>query len=105
MLSLIFYCLIPFIAAFIVLAFLGKYARRSIPDDVRKLITDKPIEQKFFRSVARDAQGLSLIGDFEKQEEAVEAIYAAKKKAKAENKAGSFQVLNDKGEALEQVDS
>jgi hypothetical protein len=100
----VYYLVLPFLAAWLVLRFLKKYAPHDIPEDIARLCAEKPIEKKFFRAVRRDHKGLRHLGDFETQPEAVECVYRAKEGAGKAEKA-AFLVLNDKGEVLEEVDA
>jgi hypothetical protein len=101
----IYYLVLPFILAAVVLWLLKKYSVNAIPEDVKRLWEQRPIEKKWFRAVRRDDAGLTFLSDWEKQPEAVEAAYQGLKEARAAKRKASFQVLNDKGEVLEQVDS
>lgn len=106
MISLLFYYLVlPFLAAFVVLAFIRKYGRNEVPEDIARLCAEKPIERKCFRAARRDHKGLRFLGDFETQGEAVEAAYRGKEQAQAAGEKAEFLVLNDKGETLEEVDA
>lgn len=106
MITLIFYYLIlPFIGAAFVLKFIRKYGKNEIPEDIRRLCAQKPIEKKWFRTVRRDHKGLRFLGDFETHGEAVDCAYAGRKEAAAAVETAAFLVLNSKGEILEEVDS
>jgi hypothetical protein len=93
----------------LLLAFLPKLFKRFLPpkiqDDIRRLYTDKPIEKKYSRVVKRGRKGLVWLGDFETQMEAVDCAYAAKEESEKASEEASFYVLNDAGEALQEVDS
>ena len=102
---LIYYLVLPFLGAALVLKFIKKYGKHEIASDVRLLCAEKPIEKKFFRAVRRDHKGLRLLGDFETHVEAVDAAYLGRKEAAAAGDAAAFLVLNDKAETLEAVDS
>lgn len=103
--SLFYYIVLPFLAGAYVIRLIKKYAKDELPPDVARLIAERPVEKKWFRAVRRDARGLRMIGDYETRMDAVDAAYQACKDAKAAGQAAAFVVLNDKGEALEQVDS
>jgi hypothetical protein len=104
--TLIFYYLIlPFLGAAFVLKFIRKYGKHEIPEDIRRLCAQKPIERKWFRTVCRDHKGLRFLGDFETHGEAVDCAYARRKDAAAATETAAFLVLNSKGEILEEVDS
>ncbi len=102
---LFYYIAAPFICGALVLKLLARYGRREIPAEIRKLYEITPIEKKWFRAVRKDGTGWSALGDFEKQPEAVEKIYEARQNAQKSGDQASFLVLNDHGEALEQIDS
>ena len=104
--SLIFYYLIlPFFAASLVIRWLKKNAPSTIAEDVKRLYAESPVEKKWFRAVRRDHKGLRSLGDYETRLEAVEAAYQGRKDAAASGDQASFVVLDDKGFALEQIDS
>ena len=106
MISLVFYYLVlPFLAAGAVLAFIRRYGRNELPEDVLRLFAERPIEPKWFRAARRDHKGLRFLGDYETQGEAVEAAYRGKEAAQAAGEKAAFLVLNDKGETLEEVDT
>jgi hypothetical protein len=102
---LIYWIVVPLVFAWLVVRWINKTAPRTAPLDVRDLFDRQPIERKYFRAARRDANALVLLGDFEKQMEAVEAAYADKEKAVASGRKAEFLVFNDKAELLEQVDS
>ncbi len=102
---LLYYIAAPFICGALVLKLLARYGRREIPAEIQKLFEAEPIEKKWFRAVRKDGKGWSALGDYEKQPEAVERIYEARQTAQTSGDKASFLVLNDKGEALEQIDS
>lgn len=104
--TLIFYYLVlPFLLASFVLKWLKKNAPSTVPEDIRALYAARPVEKKWLRAVRRDGPTLSVIGDYETRGEAVEAIYQARKDAAALSQKASFIVHDDKGHALEQIDS
>ena len=104
--SLVFYYLVlPFIASALLIRWLKKHAPSTVPEDVRRLCAERPVEKKWFRSVRRDSGSLRALGDFETRGEAVEAAYRGRQDAQAAGEQAQFVVLDDKGEALEQVDS
>jgi len=106
MVSLIlYYLVVPFILAALVLKFIRKYGKNEIPADIRKLCEMRPIEKKFFRAVSRDQKELRFLGDFETHGDAVDCAYAGRKEAQGNKEKAAFLVLNDKGEVLEEVDS
>jgi hypothetical protein len=101
----IYYLVLPFCAAALVLKFIRKYGKNQIPADIKALCEMRPIEKKFFRAVRRDAKDLKFLGDFETQIDAVDCAYAGRKEAQGLKEKAAFFVLNDKGEVLEEVDS
>jgi hypothetical protein len=107
MLILIFYYLIlPFILFGFVLAFLRKFGSK-LPKEIESFIASDPIESKFYRAAQMNGRfgepGATLrkLGDFEKQDEAVDAAFNARKTAGQVHAA--YIVLNDKGEILQEV--
>ncbi|MBI3553438.1 MAG: hypothetical protein HY077_13160 [Elusimicrobia bacterium] len=102
---IVYYLVLPFLGAALVLRFLRKYAKNELPPDIVRLWEKRPIEKKWFRAVRRDEHTLRFLGDFETHGEAVDCAYAARKGAKASGEKAAFLVLNDKGQALEEVDS
>lgn len=102
---LLYYAVIPLLAAWLVVKFIRGYGGSGVPADVAALYERLPMEKRWHRAVRRDGAGLAALGDFEKREEAVEEIYRGRDAARAAGQKASFIVLNDKGEALEQVDS
>lgn len=102
---LIYYIAAPFILALGVLSLIAKFGKREPPADILHSFKELPIEEKWFRAVKRDAAGLEVLGDFEKQPEAVDRIYLGRKEAAAAGQKAAFLVYNCQGEALEQVDS
>jgi hypothetical protein len=109
MLSLIFYYLIlPFVLFWVVLRLIRKYSPDSAPEEIRELCVKDPIEPKYFRAVRLDGRFghppvlLAKLGDFEHQEDAVDAAFAAKSQA-PERDRFSFLVLNCKGEILQEL--
>ncbi len=102
---LIYWVVLPLFLASLVVRWIKKAAPLTPALDVRDLFDRAPIEPKHFRAARRDAKGLASLGDFEKQMEAVDAIYAGKEKAQAAGEKAEFLVFNDKAELLEQVDA
>lgn len=104
--SLVFYYLVlPIWLGSLVIKYIKKNAPHDIPPDVKRLYAETPCEKKWTRAVRRDHKGLRHLGDFETRTEAVEAVYQGRKDARAAGDTAAFVVLNDKGEALEQIDS
>lgn len=102
---LIYWIAIPMFFGWLLIRWLNKVSPRTPPKDARDLFDREPIEKKFFRAARRDAAGLTPLGDFEKQIDAVDAAYAGKEKAQAAGEKAQFLVFNDKAELLEEVDS
>ena len=102
---LVYYLVLPFVLASLVLKFLRKYGKTTVAEDIRALCAERPIEKKWFRAVSRGHEGLRHLGDFETHGEAVDAAYAARKQAAAAGSPAAFLVLNPKAETLEEVDS
>ena len=102
---LIYWIVLPLFLAWLVVRWIQKTAPLIPPPDVRGLFDSRPIEPKYFRAARRDAKGLTPLGDFEKQMEAVDAAYAAKEQSQAAGEKAEFLVFNDQAELLEQVDS
>lgn len=102
---ILYYLVLPIFAGSLLIRWLKKHSPPRIDGDVRQLYAEKPIEKKWFRALRRDHKSLRLLGDFEKQPEAVEAAYQGRKDAKAAGEKASFLVLNWQAETLEQIDS
>ena len=102
---LIYWIVLPLVLASLVVRWIKKASPLTPRLDVRDLFARSPIERKWFRAARRDAKGLTALGDFEKQPEAVEAAYAGKEKARAAGEKAEFLVFNDQAELLEQIDS
>ena len=101
---LIYWVVLPIVVGALVVRWIQK-SPRAQPRDVRDLFDSRPIERKMFRAARRDAAGLTMLGDFESQPEAVDAAYAGKEKAQASGVKAEFLVFNDKAELLEQINS
>lgn len=102
---LLYYIVIPMLAAALVVRFIRKYGQNEIPEGVRRLYAERPLEPKWFRVLREDPKGLQILGDFETRSEAVDCAYRGKEDAQGAGEKAAFLVLNDKGEALEEVDS
>ena len=102
---LIYWIVAPLCLAALLVRWIKKAAPLAPAPDARALFDRSPIEPKYFRAARRDAGGLALLGDFEKQMEAVDAAYAGKEKAASAGARAEFLVFNDKAELLEQIDS
>jgi hypothetical protein len=102
---IIYYLVLPFFFASLVLKFIKKYGASQIKPDVTAMLAIDPVEKRFYRAARRDAQGLSKLQDWEKHEEAVDAIYASRQEAAKAGRRAEFIVLNDKGETLDWIES
>jgi hypothetical protein len=102
---LIYWIVVPLFLAWLVVRWINKTAPLEPPREVRDLFDRAPIERKWFRAARRDARGLTALGDFEKQMDAVDAAYAGKEEAQGAGEKAEFLVFNDKAELLEQIDS
>ncbi len=100
-----YYLILPFMIGGWLIKQIKKRAPSLIPPDVQALVRERPIERKWYRAVRRGAEGLSVLGDFEKQPEAVESAYRGKEEAARSGERAAFLVLNDQGEVLEEVGS
>lgn len=100
-----YYVILPIAAGAFLIRWLKKVSPARVDPDVAALYAQKPVEKKWFRAVRRDHKGLRSLGDYETRLEAVEAAYQGRKDAMAAGDKASFIVLDDKGYALEQVDS
>jgi len=120
-----YYLVLPFLIFAVILRLLRKYSPDSAPKEILEFYAQDPIEPKFFRAIRLDGRFptaveaalprrrsvgrfghlpvvLNKLGDFEKQEDAVDSAFAAKSAA-GETAESSFLVLNDKGEILQEV--
>ena len=104
-LLILYYLILPFLLAGLVLKFIRKYGRNEIPEDILRIYSQNPLEKKWFRVLRRDHKGLRLLGDRETHDEAVELAYKRKEEDLAAGEHADFLVLNSKGEILEEVDS
>lgn len=102
---ILYWLCLPFLSAWLVLRFIRKYGQRPPAEDIARLVSERPIEKKWFRTVRRGQDGLTLLGDFETHADAVDAAYLGRKNARAEGRAAAFLVLNDKAETLEEIAS
>jgi hypothetical protein len=103
---ILYYLILPFFAASLVLKFIKKHGKIPVPPEIERLYREIPIEKKWFRTLRRDAQGRLLhLGDFETHVEAVDRAYLGKEEAVKAREKAAFLVLNDKAEVLEEVDS
>jgi len=102
---LIYWVVMPLFCGWLVVRWIKKHSPTVPLPEAAALFAERPIEPKWFRAARRDAGGLSWLGDFEKQPEAVDAAYAGKEAAVKAGEKAEFLVFNAKAELLEQVDS
>lgn len=102
---LIYWIVLPLVAAWLVIRWINAKAPRRAPDDVAALFAERPLEKRCFRALRRDAGGLVVLGDFENQPDAVDRAYLGKEQAQKAGERAAFLVYNHKLELLEQVDS
>ena len=100
-----YYLVVPFVIAALLIKWLKKNAPSLIPEDIKLLCAERPIQKKWFRALKRDHKGLRVLGDFETHGEAVESAYAGRKEALASKEKASFLALNWQADTLEQIDS
>jgi hypothetical protein len=100
-----FYVILPIFLGGMLIKYLKKHAPAEVAADVQQLYAQNPVEKKWYRAVRRDQKGLKALGDFETRGEAVESAYRNRKDAALAGEKAHFVVLDDKGFALEQVDS
>jgi hypothetical protein len=103
--ELLLYFLAPIFLGSYLIKYLKKHAPAEVAADVKTLYASRPVQKKWYRAVRRDAAGLRPLGDYETRGEAVEAAYQGRKDAAAAGQKAAFVVLDDKGFALEQIDS
>ena len=102
---LLYWVVFPIVAGWMVIRFIKKHSPYVPSPAVAALFSDHPLERRWFRAARREGDVIVWLGDFEKQPEAVDAIYLAKEEAQRKGERASFVVFNDKAEILEQVDS
>lgn len=109
MLSLtIYYLVLPFVAAGLVLRLIKKYGGDSVPAEIRTYCSADPIEKRFYRAIrvqgafGRPGCEVTKLGDFEKQELAIDAAFPASREP---GPAARYYVLNDQGEPLQEYKS
>ena len=106
---LIFYLIIlPILAIWFFKTLFTRYAKLTPPKDILALYRSNPIEKGFFRVVRRENKSnASLLGDFDKHDDAVDAAYQARSAAQTDDpgKTIAFFVLDDQGQYLEEVDA
>lgn len=103
---LIYWVVFPIFLGWLVVRWIKKHAPIPVAPETAALFAERPIEKKWYRAARRDHGGLlRWLGDFEKQDEAVDAAYAGKEAAEKAGEKAAFLVFNDKAELLQQVDS
>lgn len=104
-LPILYWLVLPFLGAALVLRFIKKYGQIPVPPEIARIFEEQPIEKKWFRVLRRDGPKISMLGDFETHVDAVDRAYLGKKQALAAGEKAAFLVLNAKAEVLEEVDS
>ena len=102
---ILYYLLLPFAAAALVIRLIGKYGGNLTPEDISRHCRENPIAKKFYRTIRCGAGNLEPLGDFETHDEAVDAAFEARALAHTQGLHCSFLVLNHKAEVLDQFDS
>lgn len=102
---LIYWIVLPLVAAWLVIRWINKHAPLTAPADVAELFSAHPLEKRRFRALRRDAAGLTLLGDFDNQPDAVDRAYLGKEQAQKAGEKAAFLVYNSSAELLEQVDA
>lgn len=102
---LIYWVVLPLVVAWLVIRWINVKAPLRPAEDVAALFAEKPLEKRCFRALRRDQNGLTLLGDFENQPDAVDRAYLGKEQAQKAGEKAAFLVYNHKVELLEQVDS
>lgn len=102
---LFYYLFLPILGGWLVIKFIKRYGGQPLPADLQRMLLVDPIEKREYRALCRDGSGLTSLGDFEKHEEAVDAIYAAREAAQKAARKGSFLVVNAAGETLDLLDA
>ncbi|MBI4422375.1 MAG: hypothetical protein HY554_01530 [Elusimicrobia bacterium] len=108
LLLILYYLVLPFVLAALVVRLIRRYGADPVPEGVRRAVAADPPEPKTFRVLeveggveSRDAR-LTKIGDFDAQDKAVDAAY---RRRGEEPKPGlAWLVLNDRGDILQEVD-
>ena len=104
---ILFWIVAPFVLGGLVIRFLRKYGADTVPPEVRRLCAGDPVERRRFRLVRAEGLGTpaasaSKVGDFDLQQDAVDAAYLSRSKEPA-GRRSEFLVLDDKGDVLESV--
>jgi len=102
---LFYYLVLPILAGWLVIKFIKKYGQTPLPPDLPKMLLIDPIDRRMYRALRRDAEGLRKLGDFEKHEEAVDRIYAAREEARQAGIKASLLVVNEAGETLDLIEN
>ena len=108
MLGLIFYYLVlPFLIFAVILRLMRKYGPDPVPKEIHEFYAADPPQPKFYRAIRLQGRFghppvfITKLGDFERQDDAVDSAFAAKSAIK-EKPELSCLVLNDKGEILQE---
>ena len=99
----LYYVVLPILFGWWVIRWLKRHAPSTTPPALAELCARSPIEKRWFRVVRVAAGRFETVGDFEKQEQAVEEAYRGRERQPGSG--ASFLVVNDKAEVLEQVDA
>lgn len=102
---LIYWIVLPIAAGWLVVRWINKEAPLRTPGDVAALFERQPLEKRRFRTLRRDAGGITALGDFDSHPDAVDRAYLGREQAQKAGEQASFLVFNHKAELLEQVDS
>ncbi|MBI4346932.1 MAG: hypothetical protein HY553_08765 [Elusimicrobia bacterium] len=105
-LLILYYLVLPFLAAALVLRFIRRYGADPSPAEVRQNCASDPVEHKCFRVLekrpgAGRAMGVAKVGDFDSQDKAVDAAYAGRDRRA--DPAVSFLVVDEKGDVLQEI--
>lgn len=102
---LVYYLVLPFVAAAMIIRFIRRYGASTTPKDVLRLCRESPLEKGTYRVLRRSGAELTSLGDFETHEEAVDSAFLGRHTARSEGLPGSFFVVNPKAEILDRFDS
>lgn len=103
--AVFFLIFLPILALVYIPKLAKRYLKPEISEDVVLLYAQHPLEKGFYRTARLDHKGARLLGDFEKQLEAVDCAYLAKEEAEKAGEQASFLVLDDKAQTLQQIDA
>jgi len=106
---LLYYVVIPIGLGWLVFKLLAKFSPYLPPEHVQRHFAEDPPKPKHFRAARLEEKdaGVSVrsLGDFEKLDDAVDALYAARQ-GEPEGKEGkvAFVAYNDRLEPVQQID-